>query len=202
MREFFYFSRNARTSGNFSNLMEAGRLDIACHIIIMSFFVSHLTRKGVKLHLFFYGPPDAPKHLELGSFDENTKKLENGEEFNISKKDLSGLIKKMLFKYQKGIKKEVFPSCFIEKKDMLKELKELKKQKREIYILDDKGEDIRDIQIGKNPCFVLGDQDGFNKKELKDLEKIGKKISIGKVTYFASQTLAVIQNELDRKKIE
>lgn len=202
MREFFYFSRNARTSGNFSDLMEAGRIDIACHIIIMSFFVSHLTRKNVRLNLFFYGPPDAPKHLEFGPFDENTKKLENGEEFNISKKDLSGLIKKMLFKYQKGIKKEVFPQCFIEKKDMFKHLEELNKEKKEIYILDDKGEDIRNIKFGENVCFVLGDQDGFNKKELKELEKIGKKVSIGNVTYFASQTLAVIQNELDRRKIE
>lgn len=196
MREFFYFSRNARTSGNFNDLMEAGRIDIAIHIIIMSFFVSNATRSNVKLHLFFYGQPDPPKHLEFGPF----KQEEDIE--NISKKDLSGLLKRMLYKYKKGIKNQPFKNCWIEKKDMFKELNELKKGKRNIYILDDKGEDIRNIKLGENPIFVLGDQEGFNKKEMKELEQIGQKISIGNITYFASQTLAIIQNELDRKKIE
>ncbi|MBS3073383.1 hypothetical protein J4465_01120 [Candidatus Pacearchaeota archaeon] len=196
MRDFFYFSRNARTSGNFDDLMGAGRIDIALHIIIMSFFVSNATRDNVKLHLFFYGQPDPPKHLELGPF-KNEEDIQG-----ISKKDLSGLLKRMLYKYKKGIKNEAFKNCWIEKKDIFKELNELKKQNRKIYILDDKGEDIRKIQIGENPIFVLGDQEGFNKKEMKELEQIGQKISIGKITYFASQTLAIIQNELDRQKIE
>lgn len=196
MREFFYFSRNARTSGNFDDLMGAGRIDIAIHVVIMSFFVSNAVRNNVKLNLFFYGQPDPPKRLEFGPFKEESD-IEN-----ISKKDISGLIKRMLYKYKKGIKNEAFTNCWIEKKDMFQYLNELKKEKRNIYILDDKGKDIRDIQIKENPLFVLGDQEGFTKKELKELESIGEKISIGNVTYFASQTLAIIQNELDRQKIE
>ena len=52
MREFIYYSENARTSGNFdvNNLMKAGRMDIVCQIIIMSFFTSHHMREDVKLH--------------------------------------------------------------------------------------------------------------------------------------------------------
>lgn len=195
MREFFYFSKEARTSGNFNDLKKAGRLDIACHVLIMSFFVSHLIRNTVKLHLFFYGPPDPIKHLEIGPITEKSQNI-------ISKKDVSGLLKRMLYKYKQGKKIEAFDDCWIEKKDMLNEINNLKEKGRTIYILDDKGEDIRKLKIEKNPVFVLGDHEGFGKKELKELEKIGKKVSIGDVTYFASQTIAIIQNELDRQKIE
>ncbi len=195
MREFFYFSKEARTSGNFKDLKKAGRLDIACHVVIMSFFVSHLIRSNVKLHLFFYGPPDPIKHLEIGPITKESQDI-------ISKKDVSGLLKRMLYKYKQGKKMQVFNDCWIEKKDIFTELKNLEQKGRTIYILDDKGEDIRKIKIEKNPIFVLGDHEGFNKKELKDLERLGKKVSVGDVTYFASQTIAIIQNELDRQKIE
>ena len=118
MREFIYFSQHARTSGNFSDLMEAGRMDIALHVIINAFFLSHKLRDDVKLHLIFYGQPDPPKHLELIS----------DIEMPISKKDVAGLIKKMLYKYKPGGKTEVFPGCFIEKKSLNELLKELEKQ--------------------------------------------------------------------------
>ena len=67
MREFVYFSGHAATSGNALNdgLMKAGRMDIAIHTIIASFFLSHDVRKDVKLHLIFYGMPDPPKHIEI-----------------------------------------------------------------------------------------------------------------------------------------
>ena len=108
MREFVYFSRDAHTSGNFKDLMKAGRLDIAIHVIIGSFFLSNKTREDVKLHLVFYGKPDPPKHIEISSSEEMFKFL--------SKKDVAGLIKRILFKYKKNKRVEAFPSCFVEKK--------------------------------------------------------------------------------------
>ena len=65
MRHFVYFSRNARTSGNFKDLMKAGRMDIVLHVIINAFFLSHKKREDVKIHLVFYGAPDPPKHIEM-----------------------------------------------------------------------------------------------------------------------------------------
>ena len=50
MREIAYVSKSAWTTGNFKNLMEAGRMDIVCHSIIMSLFVSNKLRDNVKLH--------------------------------------------------------------------------------------------------------------------------------------------------------
>jgi|TARA_Y100000031_G_C8189971_1_gene370902 tRNA (pseudouridine54-N1)-methyltransferase len=203
MREFIYFSSKAKTSGNFDTreLMKAGRMDIACQIIIMAFFVSHHTRENVKLHLVFNGPPDAPKHLEF--FPGKNFMADDEERIDISKKDVAGLIKKMLYKYKKGEKREVVPGYFIEKKSILKIAEEFIENGKEIFILDKRGEDIRKFKTSglKNSVFIIGDQDGLPKKELKYLKKISKKLSVGNQMYFASQTMTIIQNELDRREI-
>jgi len=189
MREFIYFSKNARTSGNFRDLMEAGRLDIVCHAIIMSFFVSNAVRENVRLHLFFYGQPDPPKHIEINS------------NASISKKDISGLIKRALYKYKKGKKIEALQGCFIEKKRFSDFIEELSKEGRMIYLLDRKGQDVRDADIKKDSVFILGDHEGIPKEELKKIKHNVEKISLGNAEYFASQTLAILQNELDRRNI-
>jgi len=193
MRHFIYFSKSARTSGNFSTseLMKAGRMDIAIHTIISALFLSHDFRKDVKIHLVFYGMPTPPRHIEI----QVTPELE------ISKKDVGSLIKKILYKYREGKKTEVFPGCFIEKKSFLGVVEELHKQGNEIFILDKKGEDIRDVKISKEPVFVLGDHEGLPRKELKRLKGIVQNVSIGPKTYFASQTITIVNNELDRRAI-
>jgi len=199
MREFIYFSSKARTTGNFGDdLMKAGRIDIACQIVIMSFFVSHRLRNDVKLHLLFNGPPDAPKHIEMFP----GKKLGEDSESDISKKDVAGLIKKLLYKYKPGIKNEVMPGYFVEKKSFANVINELIDEGKEVFILDKRGEDIRKIDIGENPVFILGDHDGIPKDEMKKLKRINlKKISVGDEMYFASQTMTIVQNELDRRGI-
>ncbi len=188
MREFVFFSRSAHTSGNFNDLMKAGRLDIVCHVIIMGLFVSNNVRENVRLHLFFYGPPDPPKHLEI-----------MGNK-NISKKDVGGLIKRMLYKYKKGGRTEVFENCFIEKKGLIKFIEEQKD--RNIYILDRKGENIRNIKIKDNPIFILGDHEGLPKKELRRLSKSATKVSLGHLNYFSSQVITILNHELDNSLIE
>jgi len=220
MRHFVYFSNSAATSGKAlseGNLMKAGRMDIAIHVIIASFFLSHDIRKDVKLHLIFYGMPDPPKHIEIQVTDN----------LNISKKDVAGLIKKILYKYREGKKTEIFPGCFVEKKSFLKVIEELQSEGakkseifgatksgaaptrrtdedfvgKEIFILDKKGEDIRKIKTKdlEDAVFILGDQDGLPEKELRRLKKSCKMTSIGNKMYFASQVVAVLNNELDRR---
>lgn len=199
MREFIYYSKNARTTGNFDlqNLMKAGRMDIACQVVIMSFFLSHQIREDVKLHMIFDGQPDPPKHLELFP-GENMKEQDKDKKISISKKDVAGLIKKMLYKYKKDKKVEVAPGYSIEKKSLPKVIEEMIESGKKIYIMDKKGTNIRDVKDMDNAVFIIGDQDGIPKQELKRLKKLGiEKISVGNQTYFASQTLTIIQNELD-----
>jgi len=193
MREFVYFSQSARTSGNFdvNNLMEAGRMDIAIHSFIQGVFLSHGFRKDVKFHFVFYGMPDPPKHIEIQIKDN----------LEISKKDVGNLIRKILYKYKGNEKTEVLPGCFVEKKSFLKLIEELKEQGKEIYLLDKEGEDIRKIKIKKDCVFILGDHEGLPKKEFKRLRDYANKVSIGNKMYFASQTVAVVNNELDYRGI-
>lgn len=202
MREFIYFSGKARTSGNFNDLMKAGRMDIVCHFIINSFFVSHHIRDDTKLHLVFYGPPNPPMHLELfpGSSIPETGKQVGDDKPDISKKDIAGLIKKMLFKFKEGKKTEVWQGYYIEKKPLLKLIEELKEKGKIIYILDPKGENIRNIKLEKEPVFVVGDNDGFPSKELKRLKKICISVSVGKKIYFASQVATIVNHELDERE--
>ena len=193
MRHFVYFSKSARTSGNFdvNDLMKAGRMDIAIHSIISAFFLSHSFREDVKMHLIFYGMPNPPKHIEM----QITDKLQ------ISKKDVANLIKKILYKYKKDKKTEVLPGCFVEKKSFLKVIEELQEQNKEIFILDKRGKSIREVKIPKDCVFVLGDQNGLPKKELRRLKKTTTKVSVGPQTYFASQTIVIANNELDIRGI-
>ena len=176
-------------------------MDIACQNTIMAFFVSHAIREDVKLHLVFAGGPDPVKHLEMFP-GKNIQFADISGRIDISKKDVAGLIKKMLYKYKKGEKRESSPGYSIEKKNFIDVVKELKEEGKEIYIMAKKGEDSRDVKKIDNAVFILGDQDGIPKPELKKLKKLGiKKVSVGNQMYFASQTMTIIQNELDRKGI-
>ncbi|MFT4311514.1 MAG: hypothetical protein ACMXX7_02710 [Candidatus Woesearchaeota archaeon] len=183
MREFIYFSTQAKTTGNVKDIM-TGRLDIACHFIIHSFFISNQIRDDVKVHLFFYGPPDPVKHLEIGP------------RAPISKKDLFNLIKGMLFKYKKNKRFEAFPDCFIEKKGLLEYMKE---NPGNYFILDGKGDNIRDVfyESVDNPRVILGDHKGLPKKEKRRMMSVAKPVSLGNKTYFASQSVNIVNYELD-----
>ena len=57
-------------------------------------------------------------------------------------------------------------------------IEELAKENKEIFILDKKGESIRKAKIPKDSVFVVGDQNGFPKKELKRLKKSSRLISV------------------------
>ena len=194
MRHFIYFSSKAVTSGGAlakSDLMRAGRIDIAIHSFIQGVFLSHDVRKDVVFHFVFYGMPDPPKHIEIRVTDK----------LAVSKKDVGSLIKKLLYKYRVGEKTEVLQGCFVEKKSFLKVIEELTGEGNEVFILDKKGESLREVEIPEDCVFVLGDQEGLPKKEIKRLKKSLTPVSVGPKLYFASQTVAVVNNELDFRGI-
>ena len=200
MREFIYYSKNGVTAGNLikDNLMQAGRIDIACQFIIQGFFVSRSMRKDTKVHLILMGPPDSPKHLEIFP-GKNLGGIEN--KIDISKKDVAGLIKRMLYKYKKGANVELAPGYNVEKKSFVKLLEEMNAEGKEIYILDKRGEDIRDVKISKNPVFIVGDHEGIPKQEINWAKHIPmKKISVSPHMLFASQVVTLIHNEVDRQE--
>ncbi|MBS3077394.1 hypothetical protein J4233_03925 [Candidatus Pacearchaeota archaeon] len=201
MREFIYYSRTAPTAGNYikENLQESGRIDIAIHTVISTFFLSHAIRTDATLHLCFAGPPTPPRHIEIKPVTEGQTGV---DKIYLAKTNVSAVIKKLLYKYKEGEKNEVFPGFWIEKKGFLELANDLAEEGRNIYALDQKGEDIRTVEIKENPIFILGDHKGLPGKELKRLKKLYTPVSIGPRTYFASQTIAIVNNELDRREAE
>jgi len=199
MREIIYYSRTAPTSGNYirENLQESGRIDIAIHTVIVTFFLSHKIRTDAKLHLCFAGPPTPPRHLEIFPVTEGKTGI---DKIYLSKTNVSAVLKKMLYKYREGEKREVFPGFWIEKKGFAELVTDLSKEGRNLYVLDSDGEDIRTVEIKENPIFILGDHRGLPNKEYKRLKGRCTPVSIGKRTYFASQTIAIVNNELDRRE--
>ncbi len=192
MREFIYYSKSAVTAGNMikDDLMKAGRMDIVCNVIISVFFVSNAMRDDVRLHLIFDGPPSAPRHLVL----------ESNKEMPISKKNVAGLIKRMLYKSpdSEGLL-EVFPGALIEKKSFEHLAKELDKDGKDVLLLEGRGKDVRDLKLKGNEVFIIGDHDGFPSDKKKFLKKIDG-VSVGPLTLFASQVITVIHNEIDRQE--
>ncbi len=199
MREIIYYSRTAPTSGSYigENLQESGRIDIAIHTVIAAFFLSHKIRTDVKLHLCFAGPPDPPKHLEIMPVTEGKTGV---DKIYLAKTNVSIILKKMLYKFKEGEKREVFPGFSVERKGFIELIKDYVKEGRNVYILDPDGEDIRTAEIGKDPVFVLGDHRGLPLKEMKRIKKICTPLTVGKRTYFASQALAILNNEIDRRE--
>jgi len=194
MKHFIYFSKSAATSGKAlsqGNLMKAGRMDIVIHSLIQALFISKEYRTDTVFHLVSYGMPDPPKHIEIQIKDKNI----------IKKSDVATLIKKILYKCEAGKKKEIFPGCFVEKKALLPVIEELIAKGNDVFILDKRGEDLRKIKMKKEVGFIIGDHDGLPKKEMKRLKQIAVPVSVGPKMYFASQVVAVVNNELDVREI-
>lgn len=71
-----------------------------------------------------------------------------------------------------------------------------------LYLLDRKGEDIRDAAIAADPCFVLTDHLVMPKKSLNTLRRLDvRAVSVGPRMLFASQCIVLIHNELDRRAL-
>ncbi|MCS7123492.1 MAG: tRNA (pseudouridine(54)-N(1))-methyltransferase TrmY [Candidatus Aenigmarchaeota archaeon] len=189
MRAFLVFSNRGYTSGNFKDLMKAGRLDIVVHSIIHSFFLSNKLRSDVKMDIILNGPPDPPKHIEIVP----------NEKTPFSKKDVGELIKIVLWKYKKGKKVEALPGIFVEKKSFEDVILDLKKDFL-IYVLDRKGKSLEEVKFeNKNLLFVLGDHEGIPKEKKSFLKKYAKDfISLGSVEYFTSQCIVILNYFLDK----
>jgi tRNA pseudouridine-54 N-methylase len=190
MREFVYYSKSAVTAGNLikDDLKKAGRMDIVCNFVVACFFTSNAMREDVKLHLIFDGGPNNPRHIVL----------ESNEDMPISKKNVAGLIKRMLYKAkdEEGLR-EIVPGASIERKCFEKLLKELDREGKDVLLLSGKGKDIRGKSL-ENAVFVIGDHEGFAAGMKKFLKRVDG-VSVGPKILFASQVATILHNEMDRK---
>jgi tRNA pseudouridine-54 N-methylase len=142
--------------------------------------------------LIFEGPPHPPVHIFL-EYDKNLP---------ISKKDVAWLIKRILYKCPSEKEKiiKVFPGCFVEKRSFESLVNQLNKEKKDIYLLDKRGKDIRELNLCGNEVFILGDHEGFPNSKKHLLKRIDK-VSVSPKILFASQVLTIVNNEFDRREL-
>ncbi len=182
MREFILYSRLGRTGSSWSNLHDAGRLDVVYECTIASLFLSHAIRKNTTFHAVLNGPPNPPRHLQIKGETLHDVRTDQQTWTNILKKVLSG---------------KTHPGISLAKTSFETLIKE-KAETASIYVLEEDGKPINETEIGINPVFVLGDHVGLPKKAESYALRYGTKISLGKTPYLAAHCITIINHYLDK----
>ena len=182
-REFILFSRLGKTDSNFANLHDAGRLDIVHECIVSSLFLSHGLRRDVTFHAILNGPPNPPLHIQIDGSTLYDVRTDMDTWQQILKKTISG-------KPHPGITKD---------KTSFEALLKAKAQTQKIYVLEEDGKDINQIQLAQNSLFIIGDHVGLPKKTELFALRFGEKISLGKQPYLAASCITIINYTLDQQ---
>lgn len=182
MRTFILYSRQAQTNGNFTNLRDAGRMDIVANCLNSAFFLSHALRKDVTLYLLLTGPPSPPICIRVQGDLLHDMRCDEFTAGEILKKILNG---------------GSHPGIELSKQSLQELIKNLSKDNK-IFVLEEKGDNIEDVKFSENSVFVIGDQVGLPKKEEGFILRYGKKISLGKTVYLATDCITIINYHLDK----
>jgi len=182
MYEFILYSRKGHTSGNFTTLSSAGRLDTVYQCILTALFKSYGYRRDVIFHAILEGPPNPPVHLQV-----------DGREIERTTVDEVTWTRVLnsVFKGQKS------PGVSIEKKSFEALLKEKQQEGVPIFVLHEKGKSILEVDFGPAAVFVLGDNIGLPKQKEKFALRFGEKVSLGKQSYLALSCIDIINFLLD-----
>jgi len=184
LREFILYSRLGRTDSNWTNLHDAGRLDIVYECTVASLFLSHAIRKNTTFHAILNGPPNPPLHLKIEGATLHDVRTDQQTWTQILKKVLSD-------KQHPGITTH---------KTSFEALLKAKANESPIYVLEEGGKDISKVAIGENPIFILGDHVGLPKKVEGFALRYGEKISLGKQPYLAATCITILNYLLDTKQ--
>ncbi|MCW4025153.1 MAG: tRNA (pseudouridine(54)-N(1))-methyltransferase TrmY [Candidatus Bathyarchaeota archaeon] len=180
-REFVLFSRIGKTSPDFANLHDAGRLDIAHECIVSSLFLSHGLRRDVTFHAILNGPPNPPLHIQI-----------NGETLYDVRTDVDTW-KKILKKVIAG---KSHPGITTDKTSFEALIKE-KTKTHNLFVLEEDGKNAAETVLPENSVFILGDHVGLPKKAESFALRFGEKISLGKQPYLAASCITIINYLLD-----
>jgi tRNA (pseudouridine54-N1)-methyltransferase len=181
-REFVVYSRTGHTGPGFNSLREAGRLDLVYQSVLMAIFKSHGLRKDTVFRAFLGGPPNPPLELVVDGSQLHDVRTDERTWETILQNVLDG---------------KPHPGISVRRNSFQNFIK----ARQNIYVLEESGESIRTIELGENPCFVLGDQVGLPVKEEKFVLRTGIKISLGGTRYMTAQCINIINYVLDLREV-
>jgi len=172
MREFVLYSRLGRTDPNFGSLHDAGRLDVVYECAVASLFLSHAIRKDVVFHALLSGPPAPPLHLRVEGATLHDVRTDQQTWDRILRKVLGG---------------KTHPGITVDKASFEAVLKnKAEASQTAIYVLEEKGRNISEVEVNENSVFVLGDHVGLPKTVENFALRYAEKISLGKRPYLAA----------------
>ncbi|MGB9134039.1 MAG: tRNA (pseudouridine(54)-N(1))-methyltransferase TrmY [Candidatus Bathyarchaeia archaeon] len=183
MREFVLYSRRGWTDGGFGCLREAGRLDVVYQCLLLGLFTSGALRRDVVFHVVLGGPPRPPLRLTVDGAGLRDVRTDERTWEEVLRKVLSG---------------GSHPGISVGRKS----LQETVRGKANVFVLEEKGEDVWKVDFGESPVFVLGDQVGLPRKDEKYALRFGRKISLGKKPYLAATCVDVINYLADLQSIQ
>lgn len=185
MREFVFYSRLGRTDQNFGNLHDAGRLDIVYECVVASLFLSHAIRKNVVFHALLSGPPAPPVHLRIEGATLHDVRTDQQTWEKILRKVLGG---------------QAHPGIAIDRTSFEGLLKtKAEDSQRAIWVLEEKGRSISEIELSEKSVFVLGDHIGLPKTVENFALRYAEKISLGKQPYLAASCITILNYLMDRR---
>ncbi|WP_462056731.1 tRNA (pseudouridine(54)-N(1))-methyltransferase TrmY [Vibrio parahaemolyticus] len=195
MRSFVLRARAAPTTSKalLEGVGNEAHTEILAHTMMNTMFVAQSHREDVVVHLVLESTKDYSRTItirsnditNIGGFHESTLIAAVARALDAS----VGMGKEQLREVEPGI---TVPTVSFER--LVQELAE----DHQLYMLDKKGEFVRDAEIGENPCFLLTDHIPMPKKSFNSLKRLGtEKISLGPKMLFASQCVVLIHNELD-----
>ena len=197
MRSFVIRARKATVKANkvFSQVGTDGHFEIIAHTLANAFYVSNGMRSDVAVYVVLESATDFPRTLKFFS--------QAGLSFmGFHEKAMLDVVVSTLTKGSQVMKDEklaVFPGIDVYGfgfETLMNDLIE----SHSVYLLDKKGKDIRSVNIESHAVFVLSDHLAMPKNNIKNLERRGAvKISLGKKMLFASQSVVLVHNELDRQ---
>jgi len=177
------FSRLGKTDASFRKLHDAGRLDTVYECIVTSLFFSHGIRRDVTFHAVLNGPPKPPLHIKIDGdklYDVRTD-VDTWEQ--ILKKVIAG-------KSHPGISVN---------KTSFEALLKAEAQTLKVYVLEEGGKNVAELELADDAVFVLGDHVGLPRNVERFALRFGEKISLGRQPYLAASCITIINYLLDRK---
>ncbi|PSW20498.1 tRNA (pseudouridine(54)-N(1))-methyltransferase TrmY [Photobacterium sanctipauli] len=195
MRAFVLRARSAPTESEpfMAAVGQSAHTEILAHTLMNAIFVAQSHRSDVEVYLVLESTKDysrtirftANELVEIGGFHEQawfdkiTKALDKSQFMG----------KEQSLDVEPGINVRT-----ISFEALVKELAE----DYQLYMMDKKGDSIRDVEFAENACFLLTDHMPMPKKSFNSLKRLGaEKISLGPKMLFASQCVVLIHNEMD-----
>ncbi|MCG9702569.1 tRNA (pseudouridine(54)-N(1))-methyltransferase TrmY [Vibrio natriegens] len=195
MRSFVLRARAAPTTSKalLEGVGQEAHTEILAHTMMNTMFVAQSHREDVVVYLVLESTKDYSRTItirsnditNIGGFHESTLIAAVARALDAS----VGMGKEQLRDVEPGITVRT-----ISFERLVQELAE----DHQLYMLDKKGDFVRDAEIGANPCFLLTDHIPMPKKSFNSLKRLGtEKLSLGPKMLFASQCVVLIHNELD-----